>query len=97
MADMGLIEDGSHCPDSPSWCHYQSQTCRGDVQEAFRYLKGWYQNELDSMARPCPQIMERQTAEQVALYAKMDSPGDPLPINIDLVPINNRTPTDAKV
>ncbi len=41
--------------------------------------------------------MKRQTAEQVALYARRDSPGDPLPINIDPVPINDGTPTDAKV
>ncbi len=41
--------------------------------------------------------MEGQTAERVALYARRDSPGDPLPINIDPVPINNGTPTDAKV
>jgi hypothetical protein len=41
--------------------------------------------------------MEQQTAEWVALYARRDSPGDPLPINIDPIPINDRTPTDAKV
>ncbi len=67
----------------------------GDVQEDFRYLKGWYQNVLESMARPCPQTMEQQTAEQVALYARRDSPGDPSP-SIS-VPINDGTPTDAKV
>jgi hypothetical protein len=69
----------------------------GDVQEAFRCLKGWYQNTLDSMARPCPQMMEQQTAERVALYARRDSPGDPLPINIDPVHINDGTPTDAEI
>jgi hypothetical protein len=41
--------------------------------------------------------MERQTAEWVALYAMRDSPGDPLPINIDPVPIDNGTPTDAEI
>jgi hypothetical protein len=69
----------------------------GDVQEAFRYLKGWYQNASESMVRPCPQTIERQTAEWVALYARKDSPGDPLSINIDPVPIDNGTPTEAKV
>jgi hypothetical protein len=41
--------------------------------------------------------MERQTTEQVALYARRDSPGDPLPVNVDPVPIDDGTPTDAKV
>jgi hypothetical protein len=49
------------------------------------------------MARPCPQTMEWQTAEQVALYVRRDSPGEHLPVNIDLVPINKGTPTDAEV
>ncbi len=35
--------------------------------------------------------------EWVALYARRDSPGDPLPVNIDPVPINDGTPTDAKI
>jgi hypothetical protein len=38
-----------------------------------------------------------QTAEWVTLYARRDSPGDPLPVNIDPVPIDDGTPTDAKV
>ncbi len=35
--------------------------------------------------------------ERVALYARRDSPGDPLPVNIDPVPIDNGTPTNAKI
>jgi hypothetical protein len=46
----------------------------GGVQEAFRHLEGWYRNALESMAHPCPQIMERQTAERVALNARRESP-----------------------
>jgi hypothetical protein len=41
--------------------------------------------------------MEQQTAEWVALYARRDSPGDPLPVNIDPVPINDGTPTNAEI
>jgi hypothetical protein len=41
--------------------------------------------------------MEQQTAERVALYARRNSPGDPLPLNIDPIPINDGTPTDAEV
>jgi hypothetical protein len=69
---------------------------------------GTYRKPLDTLragikmrwslwARPCPQTMERQTAERVALYARRDSPGDPLPVNTDPVPIDDGTPTYAKV
>jgi hypothetical protein len=75
----------------------KAELAGGDVQEAFWCLKGWYWNTLDSMARPCPQTMEQQTAERAALYARGDSPGDPLPINIDPEHINDGTPTDAKI
>ncbi len=75
----------------------EAELAGGDVQEAFWCLKGWYRNTSDSMAHPCPQTMEQQTAERVALYARRDSPGDPLPINIDPVHIDNGTPTDAKI
>ncbi len=37
------------------------------------------------------------TVERVILYARRDSPEDPLPVNIDPVPINDGTPTNAKI
>ena len=46
---------------------------------------------------PCPLRMERQTAERVALYARRDSPGEPLPINIPRIDIADHTPTDGKI
>ena len=60
---------------------------RGDVQEAYQHLKGRYCAATEVEARPCFQTMERQTAELVALYAQRTSPGEPLPINITLVPL----------
>ena len=41
---------------------------KGNVQEAFRHLKGWYQTASENQARPCRQTMERQTNERVELY-----------------------------
>jgi hypothetical protein len=41
--------------------------------------------------------MEHQTLEQVDLYARRESPGDPLPINVTPVVINNNVPTDSKL
>ncbi len=50
------------------------ELAKGDVQEAFRFLKGWYRAALDTVSCPCPQIMARQTVEWVELYWRCDSP-----------------------
>jgi hypothetical protein len=55
---------------------------KGDVQEAFPLLKGWYWAASETVARPCPQMMARQTEEWVELYWRWDFPGEPLPINL---------------
>jgi hypothetical protein len=35
----------------------------GNVQEAFRHLKGWYRAASETQAKPCYHTMERQTSE----------------------------------
>jgi len=75
----------------------EAELASGDVQEAFRHLKGWYRAASETTARPCPQTMVRQMAERIALYARRDSPGEPLPINVDPIPIDDGTPTDGEV
>jgi hypothetical protein len=35
----------------------EAELAKGDVQEAFCLLKGWYRVALDTMLHPCPQIM----------------------------------------
>jgi hypothetical protein len=59
----------------------QAKLAGGDVQEAFRHLKGWYRAALETTTRPCPQTMAKQTAEHVELYRQRDPPGEPLPIS----------------
>ena len=41
--------------------------------------------------------MVQQTAKRVELYARRDSPGDPLPINIDPLPLNDVAPSDEEI
>ncbi len=41
--------------------------------------------------------MECQTLERVDLYARRESPGDPLPINVTPVVINDDVPTDSEL
>jgi len=69
----------------------------GDSKEAWRLLKGWYQNVEDRAPKPCYHSIERQTRERVELYTKVQPPGDPIPINIDPFAINDEVPTDAEV
>ena len=47
-----------------------SEFSQGNVQEAFRHLKGWYRAASETHAKPCHQTMEHQTDEQVELYAE---------------------------
>ncbi len=54
----------------------------GNVQEAFRHLKGWYRAASETQSKPCYHTMERQTSERVDLYARRQSPGDPLPLHL---------------
>jgi hypothetical protein len=69
----------------------------GNVQEAFCHLKGWYRAATETQAKPCYHTMERQMLERVDLYAWRDSPGDPLPINVTPVVINDDVPTDGEL
>jgi hypothetical protein len=41
--------------------------------------------------------MDRQTEEQIALYTKRTSPGEPLPINIALASTPDGKPTNSEV
>jgi hypothetical protein len=69
----------------------------GNVQEAFRHLKGWYRTASETQSKPCYHTMERQTSERVDLYARRQSPGDPLPLHLTPVEINNDIPLDSEI
>ena len=75
----------------------ETELAGGNVQEAFRHLKGWYRAATKTQAKPCYQTMDHQTSERVDLYARRQSLGDPLPINIDPVAVNDGTPTNGKI
>jgi hypothetical protein len=64
-----------------------AELAKGNVHEAFRHLKGWYREASETQAKPCPQTMERQTAERVELYRRRDLPG--LPIVLDRAEMRN--------
>jgi hypothetical protein len=73
------------------------ELAKGDVQEAFRLLKGWYRVALETVACPCPQMMAQQMEDRVELYWQRDSPGDPLPINLQGPVIPDEVPSDHEI
>jgi hypothetical protein len=40
-----------------------AELAKGDIKETFRHLKGWYRKAAEMQARPCRQMMERQTTQ----------------------------------
>ena len=74
-----------------------SELWEGKVQEAFCHLKGWYRNASETQAKPCHQIMERQTDERVEPYAERAAYGKEFPENGMPFGINNDTPTEGEL
>jgi hypothetical protein len=75
----------------------KSELTGGNVQEAFCHLKGWHRAASEMQAKPCYQTMECQTSERVNFYAQRESPGDPLPINVTPVEINDDALSDDEL
>jgi len=75
----------------------EAKLANGDAQEAFRHLKGWYRDASETEARPCKQMMERQTDKWIELYRKRVSPRASIPINMTPVNILDSTPSDAEI
>jgi len=60
-------------------------------------LKGWYRAAAEMQANPCYHTMERQMLERVDLYARRESPGNPLPINVTPVVIDDDVLMDGEL
>ena len=80
-----------------SWREHLQQARRGERQEAFHHLKGWYRSVTDTQARPCFQTMNRQTAERINLYRRRDSPRLPIHVGENLFDMRDDTPTDGEI
>ena len=74
-----------------------SELGKGNVQEAFWHLKGWYQTASKAQARPCHQTMERQTDKQVELYAERDAYGAEFPANGTPFEIDDYPPSEEEL
>ncbi len=74
-----------------------TELARGNVQEAFRRLKGWYWSATDTQARPCFQTMDRQTEERINLYWRRNSPRHPIHVGENLFDVRDDRPTDDEI
>jgi hypothetical protein len=75
----------------------EPQASGGNVQEAFRHLKGWYRAVTETQSKPCYHTIEHQTSERVDLYVQRQSPGDPLPIHLTPVKIDDDVLSDSEI
>jgi hypothetical protein len=69
----------------------------GNVQEAFRHLKGWYRSATNTQACPCFQTMDQQTAEQIDLYWRRNPPRLPIHVGKNLFDVWDETPTNNEI
>jgi hypothetical protein len=44
-----------------------------------------------------PDYGETEMAEHIDLYRQRDPPGEPLPINIDPIPVDDGTPSEGEI
>jgi hypothetical protein len=70
---------------------------KGEVIEAFRHLKGWYQKAAEMQARPCRQTMERQTDEREDLYVERAVHSKAFSANGMPYAIGNNQPIESKL
>jgi hypothetical protein len=86
-----------------SWLTAEVRECimselqEGDVQEAFRHLKGRYRNASETQAKPCHQTMERQTDKKVELYAERAAYSEEFPENGTPFRFNNNPPLEGEL
>ena len=52
------------------------------IQEAWHRIQGWYKAAVDRAPPPARVMLERITAERVALYSRVPPPGDNIPVAI---------------
>ena len=68
-----------------------------DLQEGWNVAKRWYRAASDVAPKPCYESMEKQTAERVELYGKVEPPGDSIPINVDPYNVEDEVPKDPEI
>jgi hypothetical protein len=69
----------------------------GEPKEAWRILRGWYQAITDCAPKASKMSLAAQTAKHVALYGRVASKGDPIPIHVNKADIPDDIPSNGKL
>jgi hypothetical protein len=69
----------------------------GEPKEAWRSLRGWYQAVTDCAPKASKMSLAAQTAKHVALYGRVASKGDHIPIHVDKADIPDDIPSDREL
>ena len=60
-------------------------------------MKGWYRAVVDCALPPTWGTLKQITAERVNLYRYMPSPGDNIPVFIELLPVDDSLPMEDEI
>ena len=69
----------------------------GKIREAFGAIKGWYRDVGPRPPKPSREEINFTGAEYENLFSEEEPVGDPIPIRVDAVDINDDPPTEEEV
>ncbi len=69
----------------------------GEPKEVWRSLKGWYKAAINRAPKASKMSLAAQTAKCVALYGRVASKGDPIPIHVHKADIPDDIPSDGEL
>ena len=67
------------------------------IQEAWHRIQGWYKAAVDHAPPPARVTLERITAERVALYSYVPSPGENIPVHIEPFLVDDSVPDEGDI
>ena len=67
------------------------------IQEALYRLQGWYKAAVNRALPPARATLKRVTAERVALYSRVPSPGDSIPVNNEPFAVEDGVPEEGEI
>jgi hypothetical protein len=69
----------------------------GEPKEAWRSLKCWYKAATDRTPKVSKMSLAAQTAKRIALYGRVASKGDSIPIHVNKADIPDDIPSDGEL
>ena len=67
------------------------------IQEAWKWIKGWYKAAVDCAPPPARVTLDRITVERVTLYIYVTPPGENIPISVKPFPVDDSVPEEDDI